>query len=687
MKKLAAFLLTVIFMLQTALVGVSAATDKATLEKNEKTVYEFLKSELGLNNAEACGVLANIYGESRFVPTASCIDVDGYESYGLCQWHVTRLQALKNFCEEKDLDYETVEGQLQYLKYELTTSEKFAYSMILGLPDNENGAYTAGYNWCRYFGRGASSLYEYRGNLSKSMFWPKYGDPTAEKTYALISNGSYYISNNSNGKCITVPSHAQYNGADVALSNLSENDYFRIVVSDADYGYTLKPRFTYTHVVNIYATLVSDGKNVTLYEPTGHSSQAWYFEAVEEGYIIRSVQKEDLVLDVSSDGSVIVKTYDPSKKSQVWTLTPADVPSAATPRVQCTNDSVPVSIEWDAAENADRYSVMIYNVDLGEVTLSALVSETRFASSLDAGNYSVTVESINDKSGMTAVGDSISFSVEKLHVHDFSGVVETIENATCTKKGSARVYCTGDGCGEFITVETDMLPHDFKILFTPPTATSNGSIARLCRSCLLYEVTEVLNMPDDGDPVISVDSTEVAAGKEAVVLLKMKSFSSVSGGVFKIECGSKSQITGILDTAGTDKFSFDDGYISFERSTSADDVEVLLLIKVDGGASGKITLSVTYDTDSFSSNEGDPVYPALDLKQLLIVPKDGFLGDANRDGDVNTKDVLIIRRYIAGLVDDGAVDLNRADVDGNHSCDSKDVLKIRRFIAGLDDLD
>ena len=41
MKKLAAFLLTVIFMLQTALVGVSAATDKATLEKNEKTVYEF----------------------------------------------------------------------------------------------------------------------------------------------------------------------------------------------------------------------------------------------------------------------------------------------------------------------------------------------------------------------------------------------------------------------------------------------------------------------------------------------------------------------------------------------------------------------------------------------------------------------------------------------------------------------
>ena len=44
----------------------------------------------------------NIYGDSG-------------SSYGICQWHNERFTALKNYTEEWD----TLQGQLEYLHYEL----------------------------------------------------------------------------------------------------------------------------------------------------------------------------------------------------------------------------------------------------------------------------------------------------------------------------------------------------------------------------------------------------------------------------------------------------------------------------------------------------------------------------------------------------------------------------------------
>ncbi len=64
-----------------------------------------------------------------------------------------------------------------------------------------------------------------------------------------------------------------------------------------------------------------------------------------------------------------------------------------------------------------------------------------------------------------------------------------------------------------------------------------------------------------------------------------------------------------------------------------------------------------------------------------------LLGDANDDGDVTSKDVLLTRRYIAGLEDVRDIDAVAADVNIDDDVTSKDVLVMRRFIAGLDDLE
>ena len=56
-------------------------------------------------------------------------------------------------------------------------------------------------------------------------------------------------------------------------------------------------------------------------------------------------------------------------------------------------------------------------------------------------------------------------------------------------------------------------------------------------------------------------------------------------------------------------------------------------------------------------------------------------GDANGDGSVDMKDVLVVRKFIAGL--GGTIDDTAADVNYDFSVDMKDVLLMRKFIAGL----
>ena len=63
------------------------------------------------------------------------------------------------------------------------------------------------------------------------------------------------------------------------------------------------------------------------------------------------------------------------------------------------------------------------------------------------------------------------------------------------------------------------------------------------------------------------------------------------------------------------------------------------------------------------------------------VPGDG---DVDNDGEVTMKDVLIMRRYIAGLDTLTDSQIARGDMDGDGDITMKDVLRARRIIAGLD---
>ena len=139
---------------------------------NEYVIFDFLINDMKLNRAAAMGVMANIYYESGYKPV---IDGDGGTSYGICQWHAGRKNNLINWCTENGLDYNTLEGQLKFLQYELPTRYPSVDSYIRQVENTADGAYDAAYYFCFNFEAPANRTAQStkRGNYARDTLFPK----------------------------------------------------------------------------------------------------------------------------------------------------------------------------------------------------------------------------------------------------------------------------------------------------------------------------------------------------------------------------------------------------------------------------------------------------------------------------------------------------------------------------------
>ena len=157
------------------------------INENTRLIYQYLTKEMGLNHAAACGVLANIQHESNFNTFAVG---DGGTSYGICQWHNSRFSALMAHCQSKGLDYNTLEGQLSYLEYELSTGYKSVLNVLKNVPNSEQGAYDAAYAWCMHFEVPADTVNRsiQRGNLAREYFHREFSllEDEAERIERLL---------------------------------------------------------------------------------------------------------------------------------------------------------------------------------------------------------------------------------------------------------------------------------------------------------------------------------------------------------------------------------------------------------------------------------------------------------------------------------------------------------------------
>lgn len=83
-----------------------------------------------------------------------------------------------------------------------------------------------------------------------------------------------------------------------------------------------------------------------------------------------------------------------------------------------------------------------------------------------------------------------------------------------------------------------------------------------------------------------------------------------------------------------------------------------------------------FETTHFST------YMITDTQMKSVEEQTAIYGDANNDGTVNSKDVVMMKKHLAGYTVD--IDLSVCDVNGDGAVNSKDVVLVMKKLAGYD---
>ena len=185
--------------------------DGGSPEANAPIIFKFLTTYMGMNAAGACGVLGNMETESGLMPDTMEY---GYTwetgaGYGLIQWTNvegnTRLRTsdaqneisagqpyrpvrghrrtnLKNWCTANNYDYQSLAGQLYFLKFELEGENYYAraISQMRAVPNTLEGTKKAALIWLQYVeGLPRSNRYwptqSVKRQANATDFWNQFG--------------------------------------------------------------------------------------------------------------------------------------------------------------------------------------------------------------------------------------------------------------------------------------------------------------------------------------------------------------------------------------------------------------------------------------------------------------------------------------------------------------------------------
>jgi hypothetical protein len=107
-----------------------------------KTVFDFFKSK-GYNDIQAAAFVGNFAHESGFSGSALNPNDAGSPSFGLAQWKLDRLEALKKFAAKLGRPYTDLATQLEFVMAELGRSHARANAALQATPNDLSGAVRA----------------------------------------------------------------------------------------------------------------------------------------------------------------------------------------------------------------------------------------------------------------------------------------------------------------------------------------------------------------------------------------------------------------------------------------------------------------------------------------------------------------------------------------------------------------
>ena len=327
------------------------------VQSNEEMIYTFLTEELQLNAAVASGILANLYQESGFEPTASCIDSNHQISYGICQWNGARYADLQAFCSENGYAYDSLDGQLAYLENDLlTTYAPYYYDTLLNdFENSEDGAYEAAYSWAAIYEVGSDFYTTLQvGDDSKTL------SITAEKQVQFQTESTptqWHVSKQDDGSYFLMQSEGRYylNGQ-TDLLTVSE-------------------------------------------EPS-----SWWIYQTENGYVLQDAETEQVLQDSLALQDTDIDT------GTAFLMQPLQAPATVPLTVKTT--ATQATFQWTAAADTDSYSLTIWNgTDSTQTPLQNdnCLQGSSFRTTLPAGTYTAVLKQIN--AAGTTTGEPVTFTI------------------------------------------------------------------------------------------------------------------------------------------------------------------------------------------------------------------------------------------------------------------------------------
>jgi hypothetical protein len=163
-----------------------------------------------------------------------------------------------------------------------------------------------------------------------------------------------------------------------------------------------------------------------------------------------------------------------------------------------------------------------------------------------------------------------------------------------------------------------------------------------------------------------------------------KSADSVDVGIVPIHDSDDSEIVfAAADASGN--------YYAYQDVQQGEDVSIDLGDTASGSTSESVTTTTAGseepgDTETTTTaNGGESTEPDVTTGEQTPGESTGVKGDANNDGDVNSVDVLLVKKYVLTMVDSDALNTTNADVNGDGSVQANDLLLIKKFVLQMID--
>ncbi|MBQ8920933.1 MAG: dockerin type I repeat-containing protein [Oscillospiraceae bacterium] len=216
--------------------------------------------------------------------------------------------------------------------------------------------------------------------------------------------------------------------------------------------------------------------------------------------------------------------------------------------------------------------------------------------------------------------------------------------------------------GNIVNIDGNLYQYDgIVILNTGALNVSGNYLIVRDEDSAVYSVSNgILNMTNDGD--------KVSVGGNFITMTDQNHSDHLTAGTLEIK---------------GDFYQYDDGTAyAFPASgthkviLSGTDKQMVTFESYD--SSHFNLLSMTQDASQYVFSD-DPCWTELtDIDQPPVGDK--VSGDVNGDESIDLKDVIILRRYLAGW--EVTINDTNADVNGDSSVDLKDVTILRRYLAG-----